>query len=122
MRQRTLQSISCKIGSKKTILKKGDWLLKLPGGWKVLESKQEIQNYLSYQLEGELLIFEGLERNKRQTTFKGTWFDKTRSQVYHLSTSLSDAAPKKPVLKTTKMTKDLPQDPQNELDAFDELY
>lgn len=121
-RQRTLQSISCKIGSKKTILKKGDWVLRLPSGWKILETKQEIQNYLSYQLEGELLIFEGLERNKRQTTFKGTWFDKTRSQVYYISTPLSEAAPKKTGIKTTKMTKDLPPDPQNELDAFDELY
>ncbi len=122
MRQRTLQSISCKLGNKKTILKKGDWIIHYPSGWKVLETKQEMQNYLNYQIDGELLIFEGLERRKHQTFFKGTWFDKTRSQTHIISCPISEPPMKKPITQNVKTVKDPRHNLEMELDALDELY
>ncbi len=122
IRQRTLQSISCKMGNKKTILKKGDWIVKYPSGWKILETKQEMQNFLNYQIDGELLIFEKLERKKHQTIFHGTWFDKTRSQVQWVVAPIGEAPAKKTPVKNTKISKDLVEDPQPELDVLDELY
>lgn len=81
IRQRTATQVSCKIGSKSSLLKKGEWLLKVGSHWKPLKAWEEIEKYLSFQLQGELFVFDGIEKNQGITVFKGHLFDTMREQM-----------------------------------------
>lgn len=81
IRQRTTRQISCKIGEHNLLLREGDWLLHTGNEWKVLKKATEIEKYLALQLEGELFVFEGVEKNQGNTIFKGRLFDTMREQM-----------------------------------------
>lgn len=79
--QRTSTQVSCKIGSKNALLKKGEWLLRVGGHWKPLKTWEEIEKYLSFELQGELFVFDGIEKNQGIAVFKGHLFDTMREQM-----------------------------------------
>lgn len=81
LRQRTARQISCKVGGKNMLLKEGDWLLHKGEHWKLLHTAEEIERYISLQLEGELFVCEGIEKNQGNAVFKGQLFDTMREQI-----------------------------------------
>ncbi|MBI5274176.1 MAG: hypothetical protein HY860_03890, partial [Chlamydiales bacterium] len=128
IRQRTLQSISCKMNSKSTILRKGDWVLHTKSGWRVLQSKEDIHSYINYQLEGELFVFDGIDKQRNQGFLLGKLFDATRGEVKAIRLPLIDnnavAKTSKPA-KAVKVQKGPPPATdglEEELDLMDELY
>lgn len=95
IRQRTATQVSCKIGSKHALLKKGDWLLRTSNQWRLLKTLEEIEKYLSFELQGELFVFDGIEKNQGIAVFKGHLFDTMRVQMQMVRIPL--ATPKKRV-------------------------
>jgi hypothetical protein len=101
--KRTATQISCKIGSKNALLKKGDWLLRVGGNhWKPLKTWEEIEKYLSFELQGELFVFDGIEKKQGITVFKGHLFDTMREQMQRVSIPLSKQAKSKKQLAKKK--------------------
>jgi len=95
IRERTSSRISCRIGnSKPTILKAGDWMLRTLAGWRVLKSLQEIEDVLSFQMRGELFIFDGIEKSEGKPTFSGILFDPMRTQQQLVKLPLASQAQK----------------------------
>lgn len=80
IRQRGQERVTCKIGNKTTLLKTGDWIIKLRGQWKILGSSEEISSYLQYGLQGELFVFDQIEKEQTGLFMKGYLFDKLRTQ------------------------------------------
>lgn len=106
IRQRTLRQVFCKVGTKHMLLKAGDWLLHVDNQWKLLKTPEEIERYLSLQLEGELFVFEGIEKNQGNTIFKGRFFDTMREQMQAVSIPIAAA---RCSLKRDQATQELSQ-------------
>ncbi|MEM7174399.1 MAG: hypothetical protein AAF443_00515 [Chlamydiota bacterium] len=85
IRQRTGASVSCRVGNKNVLLKKGDWLLKSKLGWKTLKSIQDVQDVLNFKLEGDLFVFDGVEKGDKGQVFVGTFFNAMRTQLRQVS-------------------------------------
>lgn len=100
IRQRSATQISCKIGSKNSLLKKGDWLLRVGNHWRPLKTLEEIEKYLSFRAQGDLFVFDGIEKNQGITVFKGHLFDTMRGQMQVIQIPL--AKQKKSSLKRKK--------------------
>lgn len=93
IRLRSSAQLSCAFGKRRVILKQGDWLLKTEGGWRNLRRAEEIEQYLNHRLRGELLIFDGIEKEQGRSVMKGHLFDETRTQVQPLSLPIDAEKP-----------------------------
>lgn len=91
IRQRSKTQVTCKVGGKTCMLKSGDWLLKISNHWKPLRSSQEITRYLNYDFDGELFVFDGIEKNESIAIFKGHLFDTMRTQMQVVRIPLTQA-------------------------------
>lgn len=89
IKQRGSNQISCKIGLKTVLLKEGDWLLKTEHCWKNLKTWEEIQKYLSFELQGDLFVFDGIEKKQGNAIFKGHLFDTMRNHVQEITIPLT---------------------------------
>lgn len=85
VRLRSGTQVSCAFGKRRMILKQGDWLLKTSTGWRNLRRSEEIEQYLHHRLKGELLIFDGIEKEQGRTVMKGHLFDETRTHMQPLA-------------------------------------
>lgn len=85
-KQRTLHSVSCKLGGKNVVLKEGDWYLKTSKGWKVLKNAEELEAYLHYKVAGDLFVFDKIRKTPQGKIIEGHYFDAKRchSQVVQL--------------------------------------
>jgi hypothetical protein len=108
IRFRNAIQVSCALGKRRVILKQGDWLLKSGTGWRNLRKKEEIEEYLNHRLKGELLVFDGIEKEQGRFLMKGQLFDETRTQVLPFSLPIESeksqaktARKRKPILPTT---------------------
>ncbi|MCH9630096.1 MAG: hypothetical protein S4CHLAM37_00890 [Chlamydiia bacterium] len=92
IRPRSKSQVTCKVAGKTAMLKNGDWLLKKENHWKLLRTYDEIQRYLQYELEGELFVFDQIEKNESNPIFKGHLFDtmRTQMQVVRIPIALSN--------------------------------
>lgn len=81
IRLRNGTQVSCAFGKRRMILKQGDWLLKTAAGWRNLRRTEEIEQYLHHRLKGDLLIFDGIEKEQGRYVMKGHLFDETRMQM-----------------------------------------
>ena len=81
VRMRTASRISCKLGKKNTVIKKGDWLLHNDGNWKVVRGLDEIDKCLSMKVRGDLFVFDGVEKEKEESMITGHLFDVKRTSV-----------------------------------------
>ncbi len=104
IRLRSGTQVSCAFGKRRVIIKQGDWLLKTPTGWRNLRRSEDIEHYLHHRLKGDLLIFDGIEKEQGRSVMKGHLFDETRTQVQPLSIPI-DA--EKPQGKTSRKRKPL---------------
>ena len=90
MRLRTTSSVSCQLNHQTLLLKKGDWLFKTGSGWKILKTLKEIDEVLNFQLEGDLFVFDGIEKISNIPFFLGTLFDKARTTMQKVKFSLPE--------------------------------
>jgi len=81
LRLRTASQVTCILGKRRLILKKGDWLLKTTTGWRNLKRASEIEDCLYHRLQGELFIFDSIEKEGGKMFLKGHLFDEMRTQV-----------------------------------------
>lgn len=84
VRLRSGTQVSCAFGKRRMILRQGDWLLKTSSGWRNLRRTEEIEQYLHHRLKGELLIFDGIEKEQGRSVMKGHIFDETRTHMQAL--------------------------------------
>ncbi|MES2345230.1 MAG: hypothetical protein V4494_04765 [Chlamydiota bacterium] len=96
IRLRTASQITCNLGKRRLILKEGDWLLRTSAGWRKLKTAAEIDECLFHKVQGELLIFDKLEKLQGKTILHAHLFDSMRTQVQLLSIPV--AAEKKKTL------------------------
>lgn len=94
VRLRTSSAVTCAMGKRRLILKKGDWLLRSSQGWHKLKSLEDIENCLQHKIRGELFIFDGVKKEGAKTTLLGHLFDPMRTQVQPIVIPI--AAAKKP--------------------------
>ena len=83
IRKRTHFCVSCKIDQRVMTLKKGDWLIHTSTGWRKIRDYHEMENLLRFAIQGELFIFDGLEKVDEKEMFCGTFFHPMRT-VEHL--------------------------------------
>ncbi len=89
IRKRTRSCVSCLVDQKSRLLKRGDWLEKKKSGWKTLRSIDELEACVKGESEGELFVFDGVEKIGDQWMFLGHLFDERRSQVVAVQLPLS---------------------------------
>lgn len=85
MRLRNSTQVSCALGKRRVILKQGDWLLKTATGWRNVRKIDELQQLLYFRMKGELLIFDGIEREQGRLVMKGHCFNGSRTQMQPFS-------------------------------------
>ena len=74
LRRKTATKVTCRMGQKNVLLKKGDWLIRTKSGWREIKTAKELSDCLTYKLQGDLFICDGIEKNQ----FTGTFFDESR--------------------------------------------
>jgi hypothetical protein len=79
IRIRSSSQVTCLFGKRRVILKKGDWLLKTPNGWRKLKKEEEIEDCIHHRIRGELFVFDGIEKEKDALLLKGHLFDEMRT-------------------------------------------
>ncbi|MDB6081499.1 MAG: hypothetical protein JWO53_771 [Chlamydiia bacterium] len=77
---RTRQDWIAEIAGKRTLLRTDDWLLWNAGKCERLLSNQQINEYLSGQLRGELIILEGTEKINNELCLIGYRFNEYRTK------------------------------------------
>lgn len=81
VRLRTLSQVTCALGKRRLILKEGDWLLRGGSGWRKLRTPLEIEDLLFHRLSGDLLIFDGIEKQQSKMLLQAHLFDEMRVQM-----------------------------------------
>ncbi|MBF5059274.1 hypothetical protein [Candidatus Neptunochlamydia vexilliferae] len=79
IRQRTTSRISCRIDNRAVILKTGDWVIHKPNGWHIVKTASEVEAILNFEMEGELFVFDGLEKVDDKQIFCGALFNPMRT-------------------------------------------
>ncbi len=81
IRMRSESQISCLLSKRRFLLKEGDWVLRTPLGWRILNRASDIEGYLAHRIKGELFIFDKLEKQQGRVVIKGHYFDDMRTQM-----------------------------------------
>jgi|GEM_PF-4765318 len=84
VRKRSASLVSCQVDDKKMILKRGDWLILTPAGWRLLKTPRDLEKVVRFELRGELCVFDGVEQIGGESIFCGTLFDTMRVQMHHM--------------------------------------
>jgi len=115
LRKKSPSRVSCRIGNHATILRKGDWLIQTPIGWKTINSYDEIEKVLSFDILTHLFIFDGIEKIEGKEFFCGTLFNPMRTEDHFVRLPLVQTKSKKhsPPQKNTFSTKIKPQTSQD---------
>jgi hypothetical protein len=110
IRQRTSSRVSCKLGQKNTILRRGDWILHQSGSWHVLRTLDEIEKYLDHKTKGDLFVLDGVEKEDGKGLLRGHLFDESRSHVEPIALSLTQKEKKKEVVSRRPQRRRYPVD------------
>ncbi|MCB1072955.1 MAG: hypothetical protein H7A41_02825 [Chlamydiales bacterium] len=107
LRRRTSSRVSCRIDNRATILKEGDWLVHTSTGWHTIKNYYEIEALLNLDIQGDLFIFDGLEKTEGKEVFCGTLFNSMRTQEHsvRLPMAQTKSGEHSPPTKNTFSTK-----------------
>lgn len=116
LKQRTMTRVSCRLNNRATILKAGDWIVRTKNGWYPIKNYPEVVALLNFETDGELFIFDGIEKTEGKQFFAGTLFDLMRTQVQHVKLPITQhSSPTKKKLSTkiypATLTKEVAQEP-----------
>lgn len=90
LRRRTSSCVSCRIDNRRAILKQGDWLVRTATGWHTIKDYYEIEALLNLDVQGDLFIFDGLEKKEGKEVFFGTLFNPMRTEEYLVRLPIAD--------------------------------
>ena len=90
VRLKTSSQISCLLGKKRVLMKKGDWWIKTNSTWHSVKTLDEMDNILSYKVRGDLFVFDGIEKSQGKTQIKGHFFDSMRTTMQSVSFPLPE--------------------------------
>lgn len=93
-------SFFCLLGLQKMTLQEGDWILKEKNFFRLLKSKNEIEQLLSFKKQGLLLIIDSVKESKNQLDIKVKIFSPLRTQMQE--SSLQILVPKPTTVKSKK--------------------
>ena len=85
IRLRSESQISCLLSKRRLLLKEGDWVLHTPQGWRILKRTSEIEDFLAHRLQGELFIFDQLDRQQGKVVIQGHYFDAMHTQMQKIT-------------------------------------
>jgi hypothetical protein len=85
VRLKTSSQISCLLGKKRVLMKKGDWWIKTNSTWHSVKTLEEMENILAHKVRGELFVFDGIEKSQGKTQIKGHFFDSMRTTMQGVS-------------------------------------
>lgn len=71
----------------RTTLRPQDWLLRTQNGWIKVETEEAVDDYVERKLEGELFIFDGVDRKEGQQVFLGHVFSSSRHDMQYIELS-----------------------------------
>lgn len=86
LRKKTQSTVSCRLGQKPALIKKGDWLLRTKAGWRFITTPKEVEECLSLKLQGELFVCDGIDKNH----LVGTLFDHYRTTTQTIRLPLGE--------------------------------
>lgn len=86
--KRNNESVICKIQDRTFLLKPHDWLIKKNTTWHHVSNISEFNNLLNLNSKHEVVIFEGIVKEKDRELFIGYIFDNTRSNYKKLEIPL----------------------------------
>jgi hypothetical protein len=109
VRLRTTNQVSCSLGKRRCLLRKGDWVLKTSRGWRTLKTPVDKEEYLLHKVRGELCVFDSLVREQGKLVMKGHWIDEMRTQIYPFSQSVSGDQQGKAIARKEKKSQALRQ-------------
>lgn len=84
LRRRTASRVSCRIDNRAALLKEGDWLVHTLTGWHTIKSREEVEALLSFDVIGDLFIFDGLKKTDGKEVFCGTLFNPIRTEYQYV--------------------------------------
>lgn len=87
-RQRSATQVTCLLGKRRVILSEGDWLLKATSGWRILNNLKDFEDALNHKINGEIFIFDRLEKEGANILLKGSLFNIERTQKQPISISM----------------------------------
>ncbi len=90
LRLKTATQVSAFLGKRRVVLKKGDWWIKSGKGWHSVKTLGEINAVLDKTMSGELFVVDDIEKWQGKTYLKGRLFDERRSNLQHVTLSISD--------------------------------
>ncbi len=70
------------VDDEKMLLSPHDWLILTDGGWKKIDTPEEVDEYVARKETGPLFVFEGVIRKDDQQILKGTIYNSSRSAVH----------------------------------------
>ena len=114
LRVRTISQVTCLLGKRRLILKRGDWLLKTATGWRNIKRPQDIEDCLYHRLKGELFVFDAIEKEGGKMVLKGNLFDEMRTQAYPVVIAIENEkkAPRKGRPRKLPFSSTLPKQPE----------
>jgi len=77
------------VGGKSTTVVPNDWLLLREGIWQKLETIEELDQYVSQQLQGELLVIDGLSTVEGQPMLEVHGFNPSRTRTASMALALA---------------------------------
>jgi len=111
---RTRKSFVCMLGGKKLHIKEGDFLIKKQGGWKKVNSLEELKGLIEYKFMAELFVIDEVSSENGKVVVSGKLFDKTRCNFLPIVWNLSIKKDK----KSPEMPKEINQPSQNNLEGY----
>ncbi len=103
-RMRSSSQVSCVLGKRRVVLKAGDWWFKGSAGWRSLKKQQEIEDFLSYRLLGELFVVDGLDKVQGKSVLKGHLFNHTRKETVVVSLPVAEGRVSSPLPTNAKFS------------------
>ncbi|MBS3905030.1 MAG: hypothetical protein KGZ39_06870 [Simkania sp.] len=91
LKARNNSEISSVMGKRRIVLKPGDWWIKTCRGWRRLKKRNEIEDYVSFRLLGELFVMDALETFQGRAVMKGYQFDPLRQHMQPFLLPIAEA-------------------------------
>ncbi|MDJ0651916.1 MAG: hypothetical protein QNJ27_02775 [Simkaniaceae bacterium] len=107
LRRKTSSHVFCQIDNRKALLKACDWLVHTATGWHTVKNDSELEALLNLDVQGELFIFDGIEKKEGKEIFCGTLFNpmRTEQQFVRLPMAQTKSRKHSPPPKNTFSTK-----------------
>lgn len=68
-------------GSKRFVLKEGDWLVLTQSGWQKIGSPQDVDDYVSQKIQGPLFVLDKLVKQEGKQILMGHLFNSSRTEM-----------------------------------------